>query len=472
MKRLVGLLLLLSLLCACTAQQAAQPEPVQAPETEAAPTAAVTIAVENGAGFDPYDCRSALNRLLLEFVYEPLFTVSAAGEPEAVLAERWSVSEDGRTTTVRLRTDVKLHNGKPLTAEDVVRSVSRAAGSAYYGERFRLLERVSADGNQLVVFQTEQPYECFPLLLDIPISGETADSETVCGTGAYTLAGTKLVRFSDWHGDAPLPDTIGLYPVQSLQALREGFEFGRLTLTMQDPNGNRPLWLAGDYEAWDVPTSTLQYLGFNLQGGVFASGGVRAAVTYAVDRAAIVAADMGGCGVPTPLTVRPGTSGYSAVLADSVTYEPSRLKDAAPKGAQAVLLVCSESEQRVKTANRIADALSDCGVETTVRALGQKAFSEALAAGAFDLYLGELRLSPDLDAAAILRTGYGGVGAFASLFELCNAARENSGNAYDLQKTILTDGILCPIAYKTETVYAKRGLPVTITPHLNGWILG
>ena len=54
--------------------------------------------------------------------------------------------------------------------------------------------------------------------------------------------------------------------------------------------------------------------------------------------------------------------------------------------------------------------------------------------------------------------------------DLCDAARANSGNAYDLQKTILTDGILCPIAYKTAAVYGKRGLPITVTPHLNGWL--
>src|SRR6516165_1638146 len=38
------------------------------------------------------------------------------------LAQSWTISEDGLTYTFRLREGVKLHDGAPLTAEDVVAS--------------------------------------------------------------------------------------------------------------------------------------------------------------------------------------------------------------------------------------------------------------------------------------------------------------------------------------------------------------
>ncbi len=46
------------------------------------------------------------------------------------LTESWDVSSDGRTYTFHLRTNAKFHNGKPVTAQDVIYSWERAASPA------------------------------------------------------------------------------------------------------------------------------------------------------------------------------------------------------------------------------------------------------------------------------------------------------------------------------------------------------
>ena len=228
MKRILALLIALMLLCGCGAQQTQEPETI-APETaEKTEQIAVTIPVEEDEGYDPYRCMSVFNRMALEWVYEPLFAVTQAGEAIPVLAESWSVSEDGLTTAVTIRSGIHLHSGAVLTAEDVVRSVRRAMSGSFYSGRFRLLSDMTAEGNT-VLFQTEQAYECFPLLLDIPISGEIAEGETENGTGAYRMQGARLVRFEDWRGADSLPDAIGLSPVQSPQQLRDRFQYGAVT---------------------------------------------------------------------------------------------------------------------------------------------------------------------------------------------------------------------------------------------------
>ena len=54
---------------------------------------------------------------------------------------------------------------------------------------------------------------------------------------------------------------------------------------------------------------------------------------------------------------------------------------------------------------------------------------------------------------------------------MCDFARANSGNAYDLHKAIMTDGLLCPVAFKQTALYVHRDTFTGIAPHLNGWIL-
>lgn len=54
-------------------------------------------------------------------IFQPLATYygSSCGEPEPSLAESWEHTPDRRVWTVRLRPDVRWHDGVPVTAEDV-----------------------------------------------------------------------------------------------------------------------------------------------------------------------------------------------------------------------------------------------------------------------------------------------------------------------------------------------------------------
>ncbi|MBM4292131.1 MAG: hypothetical protein FJ138_12355, partial [Deltaproteobacteria bacterium] len=61
-----------------------------------------------------------------EFVFESLVTKNKRGDVEGVLAHSWSVSPDGATITFQLKPNVKWHDGKPFTAEDVVFTVEAA----------------------------------------------------------------------------------------------------------------------------------------------------------------------------------------------------------------------------------------------------------------------------------------------------------------------------------------------------------
>jgi peptide/nickel transport system substrate-binding protein len=56
---------------------------------------------------------------MFDYVYSTLTTEGPDGDYIGLLAETWSVSEDGLTWTYKLRPNIKWHNGETLTAEQV-----------------------------------------------------------------------------------------------------------------------------------------------------------------------------------------------------------------------------------------------------------------------------------------------------------------------------------------------------------------
>ena len=58
-------------------------------------------------------------------VYDPLVMPQKDGNIEPWIAKEWSVSEDGKTWTFKLRDDVTFHSGNPLTANDVAYTMQR-----------------------------------------------------------------------------------------------------------------------------------------------------------------------------------------------------------------------------------------------------------------------------------------------------------------------------------------------------------
>ncbi|MCB5177473.1 ABC transporter substrate-binding protein [Microvirga lenta] len=89
-------------------------------------TSANLAMVGEPQSLDPMASTADLVGLIMQHVYEPLYTFDANWNIQPMLAaDMPKVSEDGKTYTIELRKGVKLHNGRDLDAEDVVASLKR-----------------------------------------------------------------------------------------------------------------------------------------------------------------------------------------------------------------------------------------------------------------------------------------------------------------------------------------------------------
>jgi peptide/nickel transport system substrate-binding protein len=67
-------------------------------------------------------------------VYDTLLAVDANNKIQPQMAEKWTVSPDGKTYTFTLREGLKWHDGTPVTADDCVASIQRWAGLDKLGQ--------------------------------------------------------------------------------------------------------------------------------------------------------------------------------------------------------------------------------------------------------------------------------------------------------------------------------------------------
>lgn len=156
----------------------------------------LTIAATGAAATDTLDPRiiSSIYHGMLAYFYGNCLTEMGEGNRlVGELAENWEATQGGRRWVFNLRRGVTFHNGRALTAADVVWSINLHRGADSRSAAKVLLDpvtNVSADGNQ-VIFDTSEPYADLPYVLSdqhlIIIPANTTDFNAGIGTGPFKV---------------------------------------------------------------------------------------------------------------------------------------------------------------------------------------------------------------------------------------------------------------------------------------------
>lgn len=458
-----------------------------------------SLACTPDEGFNPYRCTVQSNRTVLSLLYEPLFTVDSNFRAAPYLCESYEATGDGRTHTLTLRRDVTFSDGTPLVAEDVTASIRAAMGSPYYGGRLDHISTITATSDQELTITTDVAVGALDALLNVyVVKAGTVNDSVPLGTGPFVASGDTLHRTGWWRGRAPIltAGTVRLVAAETPNAVRDSFEYGLADLACADPNAGVQMTYHSDFELWDNTTTVMQYIGFNRSSPVFCYESIRCAVSHGIDREFIVSNTAEGFAQAASLPASPNAECYSKQLAENYDRDEAAFRAdleersvADLTGADGILefyddygvqalsgdmIVCMNSDQRVAAAQAVVDSLNAQGFDLTLRALEYDSYVAALKNGNFDLYYGEVRLSPDFDLSAFFNEGgslsYGGC-ADAKAAQLCAQARENAGNAYDLHQEIMDRGLLCPVLFKVYAIYSARGRVTNLTPCLDGVFL-
>jgi peptide/nickel transport system substrate-binding protein len=143
-----------------------------------------------------------------------------------VLAESWKPNQDGSVWTFKLRQGVKFHNGKTMTADDVVATIDRLADPKSASNALSAFSGVLSKGgtkkvdDYTVEFHLDAPNGNFPyyvssdnyntIILPADYAGDF--EKNFIGTGPFKLekytpkAGASFLRNEDYWGPKAVPE--------------------------------------------------------------------------------------------------------------------------------------------------------------------------------------------------------------------------------------------------------------------------
>ncbi len=384
-KQLIAFILVLTgllLLAACGGESVAPtatPEPTAVPEPTAAPAAAAaeeeTSPEERGSlsttkfvqlfvdppTLDPHLTTDATSARIIVEVFGGLVTIDPNLDIVPDLAESWDISADGRVYTFHLRPDAVFHDGKPVTAHDVIWSLERVTNpltespvvDQYLGDIVGVEEKVAGDAPTIsgVRFIDEHSVEItidesksyFLAKLTYP-TGFVLDKDNVeanprnwfrepNGTGPFRLTEyrvgetLKLGRNESYHLGAPKLEEVEFILSGGTQLLMyENDEIHIAGVGLADLDRlNDP-----DNELYPElrtapPNFSVSYIGLNVNEPPLDDVKVRQALNFAIDKQEIASIVLGDLVEPADGILPPNFPGYYEGVS-GYEFDPVRAK--------------------------------------------------------------------------------------------------------------------------------------------------
>jgi peptide/nickel transport system substrate-binding protein len=275
---------------------------------------------------DPHLRNEALTYSVLRNIYEGLTAFDAEMRVGPALAVSWENPND-LTWVFHLRPGVRFHDGRELTADDVVFSLDRARTlpASSFGSYVVAVSKVRALDPHTVELTTRRPYAILlnklAFVLIVP-AGSPPEIHQPVGTGPYRLtsyepgARLALTAFDGYWGGPSALSRVDLLPIPDQRERVTRLLAGSLDL-VQEPGADsiERLRAAPNCRLLEEESLTVNFLLLKTQQPPLSDLSVRRAINLALDRPALVAAALQGAGHPVGQMVGRSVFGFAPDIA-------------------------------------------------------------------------------------------------------------------------------------------------------------
>ena len=260
------------------------------------------------------------------------------------LSQEWDATPDAKTWTFVVRKGVEFHNGKTVTADDIVASLNYHRGEdsiSAVSSLFEQVEDIRIDGDAVVIELTkgnaDYPYIISDYHLGIQPSdgeGNIADPASGIGAGSYRVVeyqpGVRAIlerHPNYWKSGYAWFDVVEMTTIADPASRQNAIMSGQVDVI--DRVDTKTAHLLGQHPSVDLveSTGTLHYtLPMRTDTAPFDDNNVRMALKHAMDRQDIVDKVLRGYGIAgqdTPITP---ANRYYADDIEHATYDLDKAK--------------------------------------------------------------------------------------------------------------------------------------------------
>lgn len=388
-------------------------KPIDQPEKKATPSLS---AVEKGSGvvtkeeiviamnndisaLDPMKCWQVAAYYFYWTVYERLIKYNATtGEYEPELAESWKVSDDGLVYTFYLQKGVQWHDGSDFTAKDVKYTIERgiAEGTGNYPG----VDHVVIVDDYTVDVVMSAPDSVF---MDKQWTGDCCIIKDGSGDQlSLNPIGTGPFKFVEWiSGDHITIEAFdGYWREQSgtkqitfriipeANARLIALQTGEIDISPIDSVGVSYITDDAGLMLLSTTSISVNYMGFNCLSGPFSNELVRKACSHAINRDAIVMAQLEGQGTVLKSFVGQGKMGYYDGF-EGYEYNVAKAQSLMEEAGYADGFKCELSIRNgAEIASQLIQAdLAAIGITVKINQMEAAAFTEYVSNGNTQLFI-------------------------------------------------------------------------------------
>ncbi len=284
---------------------------------------------------------AAIPQALLVNIYEGLVKLDENGTVQPLLAKSWTLSPDRTTYDFKLQEGATFSNGEKFTADDVKFSIERVQRDWTVSLKayMDVVKGVDVVSPTEVKVNLKSPSNNWLFEMTTRIGamfspkGVGALANTAIGTGPYKLQkwsrgdSIVLVRNGKYWGTKPAIGTVTLKYFKDPTAMNNALLTGGINVisTLQTPDTLKQFTGDDRYEVIEGTTNGEVVLSFNNAKAPLNDKRVRQAISYAIDRKAVMDTAWGGHGKLIGSMVPPTDPWYED-LSNTYPYDPAKAK--------------------------------------------------------------------------------------------------------------------------------------------------
>lgn len=352
----------------------------------------VFAASADATTLDPHNTTDTESDQVIMMMYETLIGFDPDMRIVPRLAERWEVAADGVTWTFHLRRGIRFHDGTPFNAEAVRRNFARVLDPVAKHKRlvlFNMVREVEAVDEATVRITTKYPFGGFePTMAHVsaaivnPTVAERFGSEfglgadRASGTGPYKIVSWKkdqeivLERHDDYWGEQGRTRRIVYRPIPEAASRVLALEAGDVDVITRVPSADiARLEKESGIRVTKTPSVGMQQFRFNVTKKPYSDRRVRQAISYAINRRAIVDNLVSSFARPSTSALTPIMRGYANL--GEIPYDPEKAKQLLtaagyPNGFQTRIATTPRYPMGVELAEAVAADLKKVGIEAAI----------------------------------------------------------------------------------------------------------